>query len=188
MSRTTLRALILAVSTLLAACATRTPTEPVEAAGPEGDVAVRLLPPATEGSHSVQRGQAASGGAPIAEALILPDYPHAWLSRRLAPLTADALVVVDEQGRPARVEVDRDSLHAQCGECSDEFAAAVDTALRRWQFAPLEIADWVDGPDEDGDGEADSVTRSVVERRAYSLRMRFSFAVRDGRAVVEQLQ
>ncbi len=171
---------------LATACAIRTPVPQAPDAA-SGDVAYRVVPPASEGRHSVARGQAVSGGKPIDEQVVLPRYPEAWLARQLDPVTVDALVVVDEAGGADRVDVDLAALAAQCAGCAGDFAAAVRDALAQWRFAPLEIADWIDGPDEDGDGEPDSVTRGVVGRRPYSLRLQFDFRVRDGRGEVTRL-
>jgi hypothetical protein len=175
---------------VLAGCATRPPSGTESAAtepGMQGEVGFRLIQPAAEGRHQVARGQAASGGAPVDGDTLLPNYPRDWLARGLPPLRVDARVVVDAQGNPSRVDVDSAPLSALCDACAPAFAAAVADALRQWRFAPLQIADWIDGPDEDGDGEPDSVTRGIVEARPYSLRLQFSFAVRDGEAVVERL-
>jgi len=152
-----------------------------------GEVGYRVLLPKAEGQHSFERGQGASGGTPIDGNTVMPVYPVDWLPRGLPTLQVDALVVVDTQGHPERVDIDSAALSARCDRCAPAFATAVSDALKQWRFAPLQIAGWIDGPDEDGDGEPDSVTRGVVESRPYSLRLQFSFAVRDGRAVVERL-
>lgn len=170
---------------LLSACASKPLAEPV--AAPEGEVGFRVLAPESEGRHEVLRGQAASGGKLLDQSVVLPDYPPDWLPRRLPAVIADALVVVDTQGRAERVEVDQAALRGQCDDCAEAFALSVEQAVLQWTFAPLEIADWIDGPDEDGDGVPDSVVRSVVATRPYSLRLRFSFFVRDGRGVVERV-
>ncbi len=173
---------------LVAGCAVRTPQPPQPPPAASGDVAYRVVPPASEGRHTVARGQAVSGGKPMDGQVVLPRYPEGWLGRRLDAVTVDALVVVDESGGADRVDVDADALTVQCGDCADAFAQAVRDAVKQWRFAPLEIADWIDGPDEDGDGEPDSVTRGVVGRRPYSLRLQFMFVVREGRGEVEQVR
>lgn len=169
----------------LGGCATRPAplSAPHQAAG---EVDYRLLAPAGEGRHDMARGQAAAGGKPLDGAMVLPDYPADWLERRLPAITVSALVVVDGTGRPSRIEVDEATLRSQCGDCAAAFATAVAEALQRWRFAPLEVSDWIDGPDEDGDGEPDSVTRGVVEARPYSLRLQFEFSLREGEAVVRR--
>lgn len=176
---------LIVIAAGLAGCSARTMREPP--AEPSGAVDYQLLAPADEGRHAFSRGQAASGGAPLDSQAVLPEYPPDWLVRRLPSIAADALVVVDEAGQPARIEVDGEALRSQCGDCSAAFSGAVEAALRRWRFAPLEVADWIDGPDEDGDGEPDSVQRAVVATRPYSLRLRFAFSVRDGEAFVSRL-
>ena len=144
-----------------------------------------MLPPQGEGRTDLRPGQAASGGKPYDDAVVVPDYPSAWLSRRLPDVRAEALVVINEQGAPQHIDVDEAALAAQCGACAGDFAASVRAALQQWRFAPLEITDWIDGPDDDGDGEPDSVRRGSVGGRPYSLRLAFRFGWREGRPVVD---
>ncbi len=169
---------------LLAACATRSVGPEVS---PAGDVGYKVVPPQTEGARRLDRGQSASGGAPFAGSIVLPSYPERWLSERLAPLVIEALVVIDEAGKPERVDLDDSELRLVCADCATDFAASVRAALMQWTFAPLQIADWVDGPDDDGDGEPDTVARGIVAAKPYSLRFQFTFSVRDGAGVVTQM-
>ena len=173
---------------LAAGCAVPPPKPPQPAPAAGGDVVYRVVPPAGDGRRSVARGQGAGGGKPLDERLVLPRYPADWIERRLDALTVDALVVVNESGEADRVDVDVEALAAQCADCVEAFAQSVREAVQQWRFAPLEIADWIDGSDEDGDGEPDSVTRGVVGRRPYSLRLQFMFVVREGRGEVEQVR
>lgn len=171
---------LLASALLLAACAATPPPAPA----PEGEVGYQVVPPQSEGQHRIARGQAVRGGAVHEGSVVLPHYPAHWLARRLDALTLDALVVVDEDGLPGRIDTDASALAERCGDCAQAFVDSIEAALRQWTFAPLEITDWIDGPDEDGDGEPDSVHRGTLERRPYSLRLRFTFSVRDGEGVV----
>ena len=144
-----------------------------------------MLPPQGEGHATLGPGQAASGGKPHEESVRLPDYPPAWLAQRLAEVRAEALVIIDGKGLPERIEVDHAALSAQCGACAADFAASVQAAVRQWRFAPLEVSDWIDGPDEDGDGEPDTVLRGSAGTRPYSLRLAFRFGWREGRPEVD---
>ena len=174
--------LFVALALLSIGCASRAPRP---AAGTDGDVDYAVLPPQGEGHTALRLGQAAIGGKPHDDAVVLPAYPPAWLSQRLPEVRAEALVVIDEQGAPRQIEVDHAALAGQCGTCADDFAASVRVALQQWRFAPLEITDWIDGPDDDGDGEPDSVRRGSVGSRPYSLRLAFRFGWREGRPVVD---
>ena len=175
--------LLLALALLGSGCANR--VTPAVSRGADGEVNYAVQPPQGEGRAILGEGQSARGGRPHDEAVVLPVYPSAWLARRLPEVRAEALVVIDGEGLPQRVEVDRRALGAQCGECAADFAASVESALGRWRFAPLEVSDWIDGPDEDGDGEPDSVRRGSVGSRPYSLRIAFRFGWREGRPVVD---
>jgi hypothetical protein len=179
---TLLRSVIVAMVLVSIGCAQRQP--PARAAA-EAAVDYQLLPAGGEGRAVLQPGEAASGGAPDTASVVLPDYPPAWLPARLPDLRVAALVVVDGDGLPARISVDQAPLQQACGACAADFAASVERALGRWRFTPLAISTWVDGPDEDGDGEPDSVRRGSAGTRPYSLRIAFRFGWREGRAVVD---
>lgn len=69
------------------------------------------------------------------------------------------------------------TLQGQPGQCSagcaEAFPGAVAAAHAQRRCIPLQGLDWIDGPDQDGDGESDSVDRGLVEVRSFSRRRRF---------------
>jgi len=179
--------MLVAAAVMTTSCAVRGPAVPApDRAGLNSEVDYRILQPAEEGEHALRGGQSASPAGVAVGERPLPAYPSGWIDRGLPPLSVDVLVVVDTRGRASEVQVDAEALRSLCGSCAEDFAAPVHSAVSTWAFMPLEIADWVDGPDEDGDGEPDSVVREVVEVRPYSLRLRFFFSVHEGIGRVEQ--
>lgn len=148
-----------------------------------GEVGVQLEAPQAEGEHRLDRGQSAARADRFDQPL--PVYPPAWLGQELGVQGVLAWVSIDAEGQLTGLDFPTAAQAIDCGACAADFIAATRVALQGWQFAPLEVSDWVDGPDEDGDGEADSVQRAVVERRPYSLRLRFHFSQSGGRGLVE---
>lgn len=137
------------------------------------------MAPGVEGARSLQPGQSARGGVPVPGRSRLPGYPSVWIDRAPERVVVDALVMVDAQGSASIGALRADA--AGCGEdCAQAFIDVVRTVLPEWEFLPLEVMDWIDGPDEDADGEPDSVDRGVVASLPYSLRLRFAFERRDG--------
>lgn len=175
--------LVLALAGLLGACATRPP--PVADPPRAARVEVEWLAPGVEGSMQLSPGQGVRGGAAEQDSLAVPDYPAQRLADRLGPVRIAAHVVIDTAGRVARATLQPESGPDCDAGCQLDFERAVEVALPAWRFEPLELLDWIDGPDEDGDGEPDSVQRGVVEVRPYSLRLRIDFVQVDGRPRVE---
>ena len=177
--------LALACSLATTGCTSIDRTRP-EADAHAGRVAVQLDAPGAEGSHRLGPGQSAVPPDFYDRAQPLPHYPAALLDARLEPVTVATLLSIDEQGNLANVRFAEDVPPvADCTRaCVEGLRAAVLEVLPTWQFGPLEIIGFVDGPDEDGDGTADSVRREVVARRPYSLRLRFTFEQADGLGVV----
>ena len=142
-------------------------------------VAVSLLAPAGEGRMQLGPGESARGGRPDPQRMPMPTYPPAWIERDPGPVEVSARVIVDSLGR-----LEPPQLAAAGPSCIDACVEAISTAtaeaLTRWNFEPLEILGWVDGPDADGDGQPDTVRRGVVDSRPYTLRLRFDFSLVEG--------
>ncbi|MCK7592099.1 hypothetical protein [Pseudomarimonas salicorniae] len=148
----------------------------------DGTVAVETIPAGSEGRLALRQGQTARGGLPDPEHARLPDYPAIWLAQRLDEVRVEASLEIDDEGAPGMARVEVPDAPAGCAEdCRTAFAEAARRALSGWRFAPLEVLDWVDGPDTDGDGEPDTVARAVVAVHPYTLRFRFRFTQVDGR-------
>lgn len=152
---------------------------------PDSEVSYRLESAQREGVHQLRMGESVTGPVGPEDDPPLPVYPEEWLTRALPRVQVSVLLEVDGQGSARALETVLADRPAGCSEpCRHAFEQAVRAAVERWRFRPLQIAGWIDGPDEDGDGSADSVQRGVVESRAYSLRLRFDFVVEDGQAQV----
>ncbi len=169
---------------LSSGCATRPAPVDRPASTLSGEVSYRAELPGGEGRHELAAGQSiASPPDPLPDNP-LPAYPGALIDRELPPFEIGALVSIDTDGRVFALDVGDPQPPLLCADCPDAFRGSLRDALQQWRFQPLQIAGWIDGPDEDGDGEADSVLRGIVETRPYSLRLRFRFEVRDGQASV----
>lgn len=180
--------LALATAAFTGGCTTAPDRRPAADSGTRAShVSYRTELPEAEGRHQLQPGQSVQGQVAPLPDNPLPAYPQALVARGLPPLEFTALVTVDEAGRVSAVDVlpTPAAVDAPCAvDCTPAFDASLRQTLAGWRFHPLQIAEWTDGPDIDGDGEADSAQRTVVETRPYSLRLRFRFEVRDGRATV----
>jgi hypothetical protein len=180
--------LLTAALLMLSGCAGRPALTPTESPAREGEVSYRIESPGPEGRHALKMGQVmAAAPGPLADNP-LPRYPTALLTRELPPIELGMLVTVDAQGRAERMHLVPGTDPLPCQDCVAAFSAAMTETLLQWNFRPLEIHGWVDGPDVDGDGDADSVVRGLVETRAYSLRLHFRFEVRDGQGQVSALR
>lgn len=169
---------------LLGACVPAAQRPSPQRVSPATAVSVQQELPQSEGRHRLQSGQAvAQPPGPLPDQA-LPVYPSAWIERELAGIDVLARVSVDTAGRPVDLQVEIAPESSCMDECAGDFRASVERALRDWRFVPMQVTGWVDGPDADGDGSADTVTRAVVEQRPYSLRLRFHFELRDGVASV----
>lgn len=171
----------------LGACAPVPPREPPASVSPTTAVSVQQELPQAEGRHRLQSGQAVAQPPGPLPHQPLPVYPPGWIGRQPTRIDVLARVSVDTAGRLTDLQVELASDSACVDDCAADFRASVEHALRAWRFVPLQLTGWVDGPDADGDGSADTVTRAVVEQRPYSLRLRFHFELRDGVASVSTL-
>lgn len=142
--------------------------------------------PGREGSHLLQAGESARRPDFYAIEQPLPDYPRSLLELQLPAVRVLGVLSIDANGALSAVAFPSEQASAEAcdADCLALFQAAVRAAVASWSFGPLEIIGFVDGPDEDGDGEADSVDRAVVATRPYSLRLRFTFEQVDGLGMV----
>jgi hypothetical protein len=172
---------------ILAGCAARPAAPPREAPTREAEVSYRIESPGDEGRHALTMGQTVAAPPGPLEDNPLPEYPIEWLARELPPIELGMLVTVDTRGRAHNMRLLPGAAPLPCDDRIAAFSAALADALQQWNFRPLEIHGWADGPDVDGDGEADSVVRALVDTRPYSLRLHFRFEVRDGKPQVSAL-
>ncbi len=155
------------------------------AAEPVTEVSYRLDSPQREGVHRLRMGESVTGPVGPEDDSPLPDYPQAWVAKGLPPVEVAVLLSIDGQGEARALESSLPDSPVDCSNvCRQAFEQAVRSAVEGWRFQPLQITGWIDGPDEDGDGSADSVRRGVMESRPYSLRLRFEFVVEDGQPQV----
>lgn len=161
----------------LAGCATPRPPAPPEPA-PRGQVSGEVLvdpaaPAAQPAVDEVHEAPVQHAGNPP------PEYPPALLRAGLPPQEVRVRVVVDAQGRVARVDALDDTRPP-----ADAFLAAVRAALAHWRFEPFVVIQWGPGPDRDGDGEPEGEQVVGQQARPFRFDMRFRFEVVDGVARV----
>jgi hypothetical protein len=107
----------------------------------------------------------------------MPHYPADWIAAHLPAQSVSVRIVVDREGKVARVEPIAPLL---VGAHADAFQAATTSAVQAWSFEPFRVIHWVDGPDKNGDGIADSQEVGSMEARPFRFDMRFHFELVDG--------
>ena len=113
----------------------------------------------------------------------LPVYPEDLLRHNLARQEIVVRVIIDTEGRVARLE---ESPVPSKGEPAyrADFVRAVEAAVKSWQFAPASIRSFGPGPDDDGDGKGDyTILKSATALTSYHD-LRFFFEVKNGQGVV----
>ncbi|MBK8068783.1 MAG: hypothetical protein IPK27_14495 [Rhodanobacteraceae bacterium] len=171
-----LRHCALAALAMLAACASQPPVPPEPAAS--GRVSGELIldpgtlvaEPEPDEVHEPPMQRAGN---------LSPVYPAELIAARLPPQSVSVRIVVDREGRVARV----DPLEG-AGTPDARFLAAVREAVMRWRFEPFRVIEWADGPDADGNGEPDGQQVVGEQTRPFRFDMRFRFEVVDGVARV----
>ena len=164
---------------MLVACASRPPAPvPVEPEA-QGRVSGELLldpaaPAAAPAVDEVHESPIQLAGNPN------PHYPAQLVAARLAPVAVAVRVVVDAEGKVARVE----ALNPETDSADPAFFAAVRDALLQWRFEPFRVIQWLPGPDHNGDGEPDGEVAGDMQTRPFRFDMRFRFEVIDGVARV----
>ena len=168
-------ALIVALPALLAACASRPPAPAAPPAS--GRVSGELLidastPVAQPAPDEVHEPPMQRADNP------LPAYPAELVDARFPPQAVSVRIVVDREGRVARVD--------PLGEPAPDarFLDAMRQAVLQWRFEPFRVIEWADGPDADGDGEPDGQQVVGEQTRPFRFDMRFRFEVVDGVARV----
>lgn len=154
---------LLALSGLLAGCATQSPmTAPGMAYAADGAVSAEIVDAADEDAR-YQPVPGSSYLSPLPQrANAKPEYPMELLDRRLPPATVVVRLIVDGAGKVADARI----VENDGGEAA--FAEAVLVAVRTWTFFPLK-----------------RVTGRQVEALPFTQDYRFTFRQVNGRAVVE---
>jgi hypothetical protein len=160
---------------LLAACAGRppAPAEPPASGRVSGELLIDATTPVAEPApDEVHEPPVQRADNP------LPAYPPGLVDARLPPQAVSVRIVVDREGRVARVD--------PLGEAAPDarFLDAVRQAVLQWRFEPFRVIEWADGPDADGDGEPDGQQVVGEQTRPFRFDMRFRFEVVDGVARV----
>lgn len=113
-----------------------------------------------------------------------PRYPEAALAAGAGPVSVEVRIWVGEQGTVERVAPGRRTTFPT-GSIGAEFDAAVDEAVRRWQFSPGRIDTVEDGQDLDGDGKPDYTVLIRTRPATVYYDLRFDFRIVDGQGQVE---
>lgn len=113
----------------------------------------------------------------------LPVYPEELLRHNLGRQEIVVRVIIDTQGRVARLEESPVPSNGDPAYRAD-FVRAVETAVRSWQFAPANIRAFGPGPDDDGDGKGDYILLKSETALTSYHDLRFFFEIKEGRGVV----
>lgn len=113
----------------------------------------------------------------------LPAYPEELLRHNLGRQEIVVRVIIDPEGRVARLEESPVPSKGDPAYRAD-FVRAIEATVKSWQFAPASIRSFGPGPDDDGDGKADfTILKTETALTSYHD-LRFFFEVKDGRGVV----
>lgn len=151
---------------LVCSCCTRrhvpiaSTSEPIPREYPE--VAFKVLAP-----EAKQSSEDVSYAWPVAKAkLTPPEYPAAALAKQTGPVTVGVRIVIGTEGSVTEL-IESPRVPSTPSPFLPEFRAAVETAVKTWQFTPAEWRFLEDGSDLDGDGQPDF--KRVFARQAIPV-------------------
>jgi hypothetical protein len=156
--------LLIASSSLIAACSPRTVLKP----NPQPKTSYEMLVPKGVLRYTLAPGETAV--QPIPDKQVAPAYPASLVHPGAPPVIVVAQLVMDKDGKVQGVypvsDTDKTADHAV-------FEAAVEHAAMQWTFTPL----WIQKPNGDGTYE--------LTANPFSLWYVFHFRIVDGKPIVE---
>jgi len=176
--------LFVAVASLTAALACRAVRPPLPEPHPRGrgTVGVEVIPDPDALKLRLSAGEEFRRPAPHI-GNHLPDYPKELEPLRLAEQVVAVRIVINEEGTVIAIEPSPVA-RSTGGPHAEPFERVVRAAVASWRFTPAVVRRIEDGPDRDGDGQADYqyVREEASLKVLYDLR--FIFRIEDGRGVV----
>ncbi len=161
------------------------PPSPVIGPDPRGEVAFRVIPPpidtqpepadATSTTHLTQPR--------AVRELARPEYPADALAAGVGDYTVVVRITIGKEGKVSRID-DSDRVPSTAGPFAATFRAAVEQAVRQWEFTPGILGEEKPGKDLDGDGTIDYVISTRFERVPVFYHLRFDFTIVDGKGEV----
>jgi predicted small lipoprotein YifL len=113
----------------------------------------------------------------------LPIYPADALAAHDGPHRELVRIVIDDHGSVSQVG-DSPLGASDGGLYAAAFREAVDTAVRRWRFAPGALYKTEPGHDLDNDGKPDYQVATSIDVVPVYYDIRFTFEIVDGKGVV----
>ncbi len=113
----------------------------------------------------------------------MPVYPPEALEVLAPPASVVVRITIDRDGRVSEIE-DSPVMASTPGPLAPYFRASVVRAVRRWQFSPGRIEQYMDGPDLDRDGQPDYTRAVSTDPVDVWYDLRFDFQIEQGKGVV----
>jgi hypothetical protein len=171
-----------AILLFLAGCASTVPREEAGADSARGDVFYQSLDLASGDRYALREQEDFKVGGVRADSRVVPAYPAAWLSRAPKEVWVCTEVHVDEKGAVFGTRALHPAPCSPAGTAWDaDFRAAVDSAVRQWQFEPSYRCTLPSGVESRGECRDATQLTAVPISRAF----RFVFRVTKRGGVVE---
>lgn len=169
---------------LTSAPAAAAPT-PVIGPDPHGDVAFRVIPPpiVTQPEPADATVSTRLTHPRAVRELTKPLYPKEALVAGAGDYTVVVRITIGKDGKVSRID-DSDRVPSTAGPFAATFRAAVEQAVRQWEFTPGVLGEETPGKDLDGDGTIDYVISTRFETVPVFYHLRFDFTVVDGKGEV----
>jgi hypothetical protein len=162
-----------AIFLFLAGCASTTPREEAAVGSARGDVFYQSLDLATDDRYALREQEDFRVGGVRADSRVVPAYPAAWLARAPKEVWVCTEVHVDEKGAVFGTRALHPAPCSPAGAAWDaDFRAAVESAVRQWQFESSYRCTLPSGV------EADHECNDAMQRVAVPISRAFRFAFR----------